>query len=219
MESCLPGDRRRVTPVLRQLHSQDVVVTHIQGLLLREERQHLLEASAHSFRPSTVVTQSGEEAVVSGRTSHSAFLAKGSDPVIDCLGERLATMAQQPIAHLEPLQLTKYRKTQEYRPHHDYLGVAEGDSERTTTVFAYLQSDGCTERDRCGGATVFPELTTDDGEALRVYPSAGDAVMWSNRTAGGGLNSSTLHGGERIECEGSQKVGLNAWFRDRPWVG
>ena len=34
MQSCLPGDRRAVHPVLRQIHSDGAVLTQIEPLLL-----------------------------------------------------------------------------------------------------------------------------------------------------------------------------------------
>jgi hypothetical protein len=51
---------------------------------------------------------------------------------------------------------------------------------------------------------------------LKVYPKKGNAIMWSNRTLNGKLNEDTLHSGEKLTCQGSHKVGLNAWFRDTP---
>ena len=84
------------------------------------------------------------------------------------------------------------------------------------TVFAYLEDTRCSDG-KCGGATSFLKLKDGENNPLRVYPKKGSAVMWSNRTFNGGLNAETLHSGEPVTCKDAHKVGLNAWFRDKPW--
>ena len=217
MQSCLTDDSRRVYPVVSQLHSEGAVINHVQGLLLPEEAEELVRMGNGEFRPSTVVGGSSGESV--GRTSKTAFLPKASTDFVQCIESRLATLASHPVSHLEPLQLTEYRSSQQYRPHHDYFpNVENGEGrQRTTTVFAYLKSEGM-EDGSCGGATAFSWLNGEGGEPLRVYPKQGDAVMWSNRTLTGEVNPKTLHGGEPVTCDHGHKVGLNAWFRDGPWT-
>ena len=216
MLSCLPNDRRTVRPVFRQLHSEKAVVTEIENLLLPEEAAYLVDIGKQSgFKDSTVV-KNGSHERDEQRTSRTAFLSKNVDRVVDCIGQRIATIANQPVTHMEPMQVTDYTHKQEYRAHHDYFDGEKGSAERTTTVFAYLDEKNCSLRE-CGGSTTFHELKQPDGEPLRVYPKIGNAVMWSNRTLDGGLNAHTLHSGEKLTCENAHKVGLNAWFRDQRW--
>tara|TARA_B110000046_G_scaffold183968_1_gene221290 strand:- start:985 stop:1629 length:645 start_codon:yes stop_codon:yes gene_type:complete len=213
MQSCIRGDDRLVTPVFEQLHSEGAVVTRVSNMLLPEETAHLIDKGKQvGLRRSTVVgTGSG---VHDSRTSSTAFLKKGSDPVTKCIENRIATLAGMPRAHMEPMQITDYTHKQQYKAHHDYL--RQGNAERTTTVFAYLADSGLRDG-TCGGATAFFKLNGNGEDALRVYPKAGDAVMWSNRTLTGGLNDKTLHAGEPLTCANTHKVGLNVWFRDQPW--
>lgn len=216
MQSCMPNDSRTIRPVLRQLHSKDAIVTEVQGLLFPEEAEYLkAHAETTGFEQSTVISKVGESEKDQRRTSRTSFLPKNRNPVIDCIGERIATIAGQPVSHMEPMQVTDYKHKQEYRAHHDYFG-RKNEPDRTTTLFAYLHGQGC-DTGKCGGATAFYNLKQADGEPLRVYPKPGNAVMWSNRTMQGDLNPSTLHSGEKLTCENAHKVGLNAWFRDQPW--
>lgn len=216
MQCCLPNDSRTVHPVLRQLHTENAVVTEIQGLMLPEESEYLRRhAETQGFEASTVVGEKGENSTDNRRTSRTSFLPKGKDPVINCIGERIATIAGHPMSHMEPMQVTDYKHKQEYKAHHDYFGK-KGEPDRTMTVFAYLHSEEC-EEGKCGGATAFYNLKQADGEPLRVFPKPGNAVMWSNRTLKGELNPMTLHSGEKLTCTGAHKVGLNAWFRDTEW--
>lgn len=216
MQSCLPNDSRKITPVLRQLHSQDAVVTEIQNLMLPDEANYLREhANNQGFEMSTVVSDNGKNSKDDRRTSRTSFLPKDRDPVIDCIGQRIATIAGQPVSHMEPMQVTDYKHKQEYKAHHDYFGV-RNEPDRTMTVFAYLHSEEC-DLGKCGGATAFYDLKREGGDPLRVFPRPGNAVMWSNRTLSGELNPKTLHSGEKLTCANAHKVGLNAWFRDTKW--
>ena len=216
MQCCLPNDSRTVHPVLKQIHSQDAVVTEIQNLMLPDEADYLRQhANKQGFEASTVAAENGGNATDNRRTSRTSFLPKDRDPVIDCIGKRIATVAGQPVTHMEPMQVTDYKHKQEYKAHHDYFGN-KNDPDRTMTVFAYLQSEGCDEG-KCGGATAFYNLKDERGQALRVFPRPGNAVMWSNRTHTGDVNPMTLHSGEKLTCARARKVGLNAWFRDAKW--
>lgn len=205
-----------VHPVFHQLHSDKAVVTEIEGLLLAEEASYLVDAGNHNGFKSSTVMRNGKHEGDEQRTSRTSFLSKYSDPVVDCIGRRIATLAHQPVTHMEPMQVTDYRHKQEYRAHHDYINDKKGMPERTITVFAYLHEENCRQK-KCGGSTTFHELKQAHGEPLQVYPKVGNAVMWSNRTFDGGVNSNTLHSGEKLMCENAHKIGLNAWFRDQPW--
>jgi hypothetical protein len=219
MKSCLRNDDRTVHPVFEQLHGGDAVVTGIRGLLLPEEARYLMDSANGKFVRSKVTGNAGESLEDDVRTSSTAFLEKGRDDVISCIEHRLATIAQHPTTHLEPLQVTDYqgRKREQYKYHHDYFDTRkDGKPDRTTTIFAYLHSENL-EHGQCGGSTMFGELKDERGEKLRIYPKMGDAVMWSNRTFTGNVNPRTLHSGEAVSCDSSRKVGLNAWFRDAAW--
>ncbi len=215
MKSCIPNDSRTVTPIFKQLHSGDAVVTEIQGMLLKEEVEYIVKSAREKgLKPSTVV-KDGNTYVDARRSSKTAFLNHREDPVLDCIGNRIATLSGQSATHLEPLQVTDYTHKQEYRAHHDYFDNPR-QPERTTTLFAYLDEKNCSSQ-KCGGATTFHKLKQTDGSPLRVYPTVGNAVMWSNRTAKGDVNPETLHSGEKLSCPDAHKVGLNAWFRDEKW--
>ena len=160
--------------------------------------------------------QGGSDIVDSNmRSSTSCFLKKGGDEVIRCIEKKISRAAGRPMSHLEPLQVTKYTEGQQYRPHVDYFttGHKEGDRQRTTTLFAYIQGVG----EECGGATVFSELKDKKGNPLRVYPRSGSAVLWENLNEDGSGNTNTRHSGEPVTCKGVEKIGLNAWFGDRTW--
>ena len=89
------------------------------------------------------------------RTSHSAVLPM-QDKVIDCLARRLATIAGMPSSTVETLQVTRYTRGQEYRPHTDDPERAPH-RKRLKTTFTYLSDEGLANG-HCGGATRFTHL-------------------------------------------------------------
>lgn len=218
LESCVPGDAEVLDFERAPLWRDGATVDALTSVLTRAEAQYLISAADRvgSCQRSKVSAKGGS-AVSETRTSTTCFLPKGADPVISCIERKLARVAGRPQTHLEPLQLTKYTRGQQYRPHFDWFADPDkepGKSQRTTTLFAYLQ--GCDPR--CGGATVFSELKPNGGpEPLRVRPVTGNAVLFENLHADGRGNEKTRHGGEPVLCADAEKVGLNAWFRSRAW--
>lgn len=214
MKSCIPNDRE-VAARKQDLWTSGASITGIDDLLTDAESQYLIGAAERSgtCKRSKVVSKDNKNVDSNARTSTSCFIKKGGDDVIKCIEQKLADVAGKPVSHLEPLQLTRYKKTQQYKPHFDYFtkGHKPGDRQRTATVFTYLK--GVDEG--CGGATVFSECKTN-GTPLRVQPKSGNAVLWENLNNDGSGNTMTRHGGEPVTCD-VEKIGLNAWFGDRSW--
>ena len=210
MQSCIPGGGE-VRPVLRQLTSQAPIITQIEGLLTPAECDALVQrAEKAGFLPSRTGGFRGEGRTSAHRTSRTSYLPE-DDPVVACVGRRLATVAAMPWGGLEPLQATRYTIGQQYQSHHDAPTGSRGRQRRLKTIFAYLQADGGLPAGNCGGATRFDGLRQQDGKPLRVYPAVGRAVMWNNYDDGR-RDPRTHHGGEMVTCPGVEKIGLNAWF-------
>ena len=175
MKSCLFGDTRKVTPVLKQLNANPFVVTSIEGLLLPEEADALVRLAEKKGMHYSTTVKNGKLVVDVGRTSRTCPLLKNENSLVTCLEDRLSTFAGHPSSHLEPLQITDYKNKQEYKAHYDFLNSGEGENERTTTVLTYLKDDLCFDGE-CGGATVFHRV--DAPNPLKVYPKKGNAIMW-----------------------------------------
>ena len=131
------------------------------------------------------------------------------DPVVACVAKRLATLAGMPASSVEPLQVARYMKGQQYKPHTDDPRRAPR-RKRLKTIFTYLSDEGLSDG-KCGGATKFARLRSA-GRPLRAFPRTGRGVMWANYTPEGKLDGRTEHAGEPVTCAGATKWGLNAWF-------
>ena len=179
-------------------------MTELKSFVTQEEIKHLIRLAEERFKRSTTV-ESKEDP---NRTSYSAFLVKSEDEVVRRIERRVCDLTNISLDMLEPFQVVRYSKNQQYRPHHDYFqNIQPTDSQRTVSIFVYLQS----VPDDCGGGTIFPKLK------MRFKPDSGDALMWSNvKDDNNTPDESTLHGGEPVTCD-EIKYGLNIWFRSQKW--
>ena len=209
MLSCLPGDPRTLHPVASQLRTTSPVITQVEPLLLPEEAAYIVRKAEESGLKPSVTGDEKERVIGDYRTSSTAALPM-KDPVVSCLQKRLATVAGMPASSVEPLQVTRYKKGQQYQPHTDDDPRRAPRRKRLKTIFTYLSDEGLSDG-KCGGATKFARLRSA-GRPLRAFPRTGRGVMWSNYTPEGNLDARTLHAGEPVTCA-TTKLALNAWLR------
>jgi prolyl 4-hydroxylase len=136
-----------------------------------------------------------------------AFIQRGEAEVAERIDRRLAALAHWSPECSEPFQLQKYGKTQEYRPHFDWLDpdsaghrshLARG-GQRLATFILYL----CDVEQ--GGGTVFPAL------GLEVFPKKGNALWFLNTDSNHQPDQQTLHGGAPVVS--GTKIIANKWLR------
>ena len=150
------------------------------------------------------------------RTSSSAFLEKSQDAVVKCIEERASNVTGVPMDYCEPLQVLRYMKDEEYKPHHDYFPRenlkdfwSDKAGQRVATLLAYItgEEDGLE-----GGETGFPRFN------VFVKPKRNACLMWYNTK----LNEDgteiedarTLHGGYPVKGDG-EKWAINIWQRKK----
>lgn len=171
-----------------------------------------------------------------------------SDPVIQCILERAsAFQGHVPLSHTEPLQLVRYRSGEYYRAHYDaWKGsgpAAQGN--RETSFFVTLRSRGLLgsgaqegEAVTRGGARVsagtsFPRLRrrfAHDGlceaiecgegvEGIVAKPVALSALFWVNLMEDGSVHPGSLHQGLELPRGEVEKIGMNIWTWNSPYLG
>lgn len=157
-------------------------------------------------RSLTVDTKTGGEELNASRTSQGMFFERLESALVQRIESRIAKLLHWPARNGEGLQVLRYGKDAEYRPHHDYFDPAEPGTQkilkrggqRVGTLIIYLNDP------EKGGATVFPEL------GLRVKPKRGQAVFFSYNEP---LPSTrTLHGGEPVLV--GEKWIATKWLRE-----
>ena len=94
---------------------------------------------------------------------------------------RIAAATGTDVRRGEPLQMTRYRPGQQYRPHVD--GVGSGSNKRVMTAIVYLNDD------YSGGETAFTEF------GLQVRARQGDMLLFENLRDDGALDREMRHAG------------------------
>jgi len=196
----------REVEVLFVLKKPQVIL--LGNVLSEEECDAIVEHCGTRYTRSTVTAEAdGASVVHEGRTSEMAFIQRGEAEVAERIDRRLAALAHWAPECSEPFQLQKYGKTQEYRPHFDWLDpdsaghrshLARG-GQRLATFILYL----C-DVDQ-GGGTVFPAL------GLEVFPKKGNALWFLNTDDNHQPDHQTLHGGAPVVS--GTKIIANKWLR------
>ena len=168
------------------------------------------------FQPSFVQAENGDREVNGNRTSTFCPLFGHADKVVKKIQTRAARIVGYNLpSFIEPLQLVKYVKGQHFNLHHD-AGVYDqqsgtvttGSQVRVASFFVYLND----LPEGSGGRTIFPQAD------LKVEPSAGTAILWSNVKNFGDTSSLkhyvsdplVVHSGERINGN-CTKFAFNIW--------
>jgi prolyl 4-hydroxylase len=196
----------REVEVLFVLKKPQVIL--LGNVLSAEECDAIIEHCGTRYTRSTVTAEAdGASVVHEGRTSEMAFIQRGEAEVAERIDRRLAALAHWSPECSEPFQLQKYGKTQEYRPHFDWLDpdsaghrshLARG-GQRLATFILYL----CDVEQ--GGGTVFPAL------GLEVFPKKGNALWFLNTDNNHQPDQQTLHGGAPVVS--GTKIIANKWLR------
>ncbi|WP_229256986.1 2OG-Fe(II) oxygenase [Duganella lactea] len=178
------------------------------NVLSDEECDAIVAHCGSRYTRSTVTAEAdGASVVHEGRTSEMAFIQRGEAEVAERIDRRLAAIAHWTPECSEPFQLQKYDKTQEYKPHYDWLDpdsaghrshLARG-GQRLATFVLYLSEVAA------GGGTVFPNL------GLEVFPKKGNALWFLNTDSHHQPDPQTLHGGAPVV--GGTKIIANKWLR------
>ena len=110
----------------------------------------------------------------------------------------------------ESLQVVRYRKGEEYTPHHDFVSPPINDrfqGTRYATLLIYLNT--VTE----GGETRFPRAVNNyNAEGLEIAPKAGTAVLFYNILEDGNLDDLSQHGSNKVTGK-TNKWMANLWVR------
>ena len=191
--------------VLQRLRDPELVV--FANLLSVTECQALIDAARPRLsRSLTVDLKTGGEELNPDRTSQGMFFERTESALVQRIEARIARLLNWPARNGEGLQVLRYGKGAQYRPHHDYFDPAEPGTanilkrggQRVATLIMYLSEP------EKGGATIFPAL------GLTIIPRRGHAVFFSYPEPN--PHGRTLHGGEPV-LKGEKWIATK-WLRE-----
>jgi prolyl 4-hydroxylase len=190
--------------------SADPEILVVRDFISESEAAHLMGVADGHFEGSRTVCENPQGCVTEFRTSSSAHL-KG-DAVTQAISKRGLDLAKLNFA--EDLQVVRYFKGQEFKPHLDAFDTSEagrlelrkfGGRQRDATFLIYLNEP------TLGGSTKFTKL------GLEVSPQAGSAIFWRNTLSDGSVDQRTEHAGMPV-VEGV-KYAVNLWLRGQKTLG
>ncbi len=199
----LTADGVRVAVPEGKMLSASPHVTHFPGLFTPAECAYLIGAAEPMLAPSVVVdNRTGRQVPDPVRTSETAgFTWPLENPAVHALNRRLAAASGTAVEQGEPLQVLRYRRGQEYKPHLDAIpGFA---NQRLMTVLVYLNDNFE------GGETRFPSAD------LTIRGRAGDAILFRNLGRDGRPDRTSLHAG--LPVTSGTKLIASRWIRQHPF--
>ena len=208
-EDVLPSGVRSCASLQKVVISEDPCLVLFKDFLNDAEIDYLLKLAEGHFRPSITGAASAydldsasdnrmtvlKERQSSSRTSYSCVL-DADDAVVDLVVRRVAAVAELPPAHVERISILRYEPGQRFNLHHD-------GQFRPRTVFVYLNTLPEGE-----GETRFPHL------GLRLRPTKGVAVMWTNPLPDGTADLRVMH--EALPPATAVKLGLACFVNELP---
>lgn len=165
----------------------------------------LEEQTRGQWIDSVVANANGGAMSGGGRYSDSLVLdgySGRADALLRNIERRLAHSVGIRPAHLEPWQITRYRRGDRYDYHVD-CGIRHPSGERVRTILIVL------EQPARGGATHFRALQRT------VRPCAGRLIVWSNLLPNGRCNHAMIHAGRPV-WQGRKTI-LTTWEHVRPY--
>lgn len=188
-------------------------VAVIDSFLSSDECEQLIESSKGSLKESRVVSpDDGSLSTHHARTSTSCSFQRSATDLITLIERRIEALLHWPTIHGEGLQILRYTKDAEYRPHYDFFDtkdegyrkiIGKG-GQRVGTLLMYLSDL------EAGGGTRFPKIN------LEVRPKKGMALYFSNVTYDGAIEPLSLHAG--LPVISGTKYLATKWLRQNPHV-
>lgn len=181
-------------------------VRRYPALLSPAECAHIIEWTEGLLQPAVVIDpRTGRTMVHPIRTSDGAVISPARETLaIHAINRRIAAASATQTQQGEPLAVLRYAPGQQYRPHLDTItGTA---NQRVLTVLVYL-NEGYR-----GGETMFTAT------GLKVSPSIGDAIVFSNVLPDGRIDQRAIHAGLPV-THGIKRLATR-WIRARaydPW--
>jgi len=230
-EASYIGQEHRVGEATLKVASVRPRVFTIENFLTPEEckelirlslEQGLTESTLHS---SPLATQNRDN---STRSSSNAWLSRETSSLTKKIYEKTAELTKidpelfqkfhessaQHHSIAESLQVVRYRKGEEYTPHHDFVSPSinkRHQPSRFATLLIYLN-----DVDE-GGETRFPRAVNNyNADGLEIMPKVGRAVLFYNTLEDGNLDDLSQHGGNKVLA--GNKWLANLWIWD-PVIG
>lgn len=226
-EASYIGQEHKVKDMTLKVASVRPRVFTIENFLTKEECQEIIRMGLNqgltesTLHASPLAKQNRD---TSTRSSSNAWLSRDTSSLTKKIYEKAADLTKidanlfqkfhessaQHHSIAESLQVVRYKKGEEYTPHHDFISPSINNRyqpARFATLLIYLNDvEG-------GGETRFPRaVNNNNSEGLEITPKVGSAVLFYNSLEDGNFDDLSQHGGNKVLA--GNKWLANLWVRN-----
>lgn len=184
--------------------NDDINLHYLTNFLTDEECDHLIKLSKDKFTRSGYMVN-GQRVIVDYRTSYTYDIII-PDEIVKNIRERVSRITGCSVNCIEPMQVVRYEKGQQFKEHCDWYREAsrkKTGNQRRYTFFVYLNDI------KYNAETKFPLL------GLQFNPKKGNALFWQNCETPDVCYEKSLHAGSPPTGD-EIKYGLNIWVDFSP---
>jgi prolyl 4-hydroxylase len=180
------------------VYAKTPTIAAIDGVVTPEECLSVIAHSREKLERSVVATDDGL-VTDKNRTSHGTWVPHSDFSEIT---QRISDIAAIPLERAEQINVLRYQKGQEYKPHYDGLSGKhlENGGQRLLTAMVYLNN-------AVGGGTAFPKLN------LLIGSIGGRLLMFGNVDDNNQPHELSLHQG--LPPHEGEKWVMTLWFREK----
>jgi prolyl 4-hydroxylase len=225
-EASYIGQEHQVSDMTLKVASVRPRVFTIENFLTAKECQEVIRSGLdQGLTESTLYTSplAKQNRDTSTRSSSNAWLSRDTSSLTKKIYEKAAALTKidpnlfqnfhessaQYHSIAESLQIVRYKKGEEYTPHHDFISPSINNRyqpSRFATLLIYLND---VEE---GGDTRFPRAVNNhSAEGLEITPKVGSAVLFYNALEDGNFDDLSQHGGNKVLA--GNKWLANLWVR------
>ena len=200
--------KEKFTNKLNKYEILDKPINMYDNFINKNDCDKLIKLSEGKFIQSSVYGSNKGFIDTNARTSSNAYFKRGENSLIKNIENKVCDLLNIKLDQIEPLQIARYERGQEYKYHYDYFEkeTDQYNNQRTNSIIIYLND--LTEED--GGATHFPLYK------CKFYPYKGRAIHWKNMDLDNNLNKLSLHAGQPILTDKTKYI-LTIWTRENSY--
>lgn len=200
-------------PDVKEIRKASPRIVLLPRFLKKPEIKHLLRLAEGKYKKSTVVdNETGDSVYHDHRSGEMMALGRSQDAVVKSIEDRIAILTQTRPEQGEAIQIIKYGKGDQYKPHYDWFdpkvpGAAKALQQGGQRICTAIM---CLQQAERGGETEFPKL------GIRLLLNPGDLLLFAN-VEGGMLQDKAMHAG--VPVRAGAKIIATRWLRQRHALG
>ncbi len=107
---------------LNSIPHENIPIKIIDNFISESECDQLINLASNRFEKSRVFVENNDRIIdIDSRTSSNTYFIRGENEIIRSIEKKISAMLNIRIEQIEPIQIVRYTKGQQYKYHHDYF--------------------------------------------------------------------------------------------------